>query len=88
MDARQNNEVFYGYKNRRFFDIEKPEEIRMQKMIDVMNKVIDRVQMKEELNLLGDLMHKYLRPNQIQKIVQRFHFLPINWVSDPALYTE
>ena len=48
-----------------FFQTEKLEDKKERKVAEKIKKVIDRVTMKEELNLLAKLIHKNFEPNII-----------------------
>lgn len=44
--------------------------------------------MREELNLLAALMHKYLEPKMINETIGKCGYLPIDWFRDYGIYTE
>ena len=49
MQSNQDDQVFYGYKSRQFFEKEKIEDKKVKKAAILIKKIIDRVTMKEEL---------------------------------------
>ena len=76
----QDDQVYYGYKKNEFFDDPNVKDskqiLKAQKTID---KIIAHVNMKEELNLLADLIYKRLTPQQMQGLIGKMTFLPIDW---------
>ena len=86
--CNQDEQVFYGYKNRQFFEQEKIEEKKVKKAANLIKKIIDRVTMKEELNLLAKLIHRNFGPNSIQSLISSMSFIPVDWRRDLAIYSE
>ena len=53
-------------------------------------KIIDKVSMKEELNLLAKLIHNNMEMADIQSLIGRLmkHITQIDWNRDRAIYTD
>ena len=64
------------------------DEVSLKKAGKMIATIIAYVEMKDQLNLLANLMHKMLEPRAIQNIVMRYGFIPIDWIDDPAAFTD
>ena len=88
MKCVQNHQAFYGYKQQKFFDVERASEFRFKQAALIIRSIIDLVRLKDSLNLLGSLIHKHMEPRDINDLLDTFEFIPVNWEEDPAIFTD
>ena len=90
LDVNADDKIFYGYMNNRFFSKEVLATKQVERAMKKIRKIIDKVSMKEELNLLAKLIHNNMEMADIQSLIGRLmkHITQIDWNRDRAIYTD